>query len=87
MYVHGDIQKKIKFSQLKCFYSDSLLNYFSQYGEVIDCVVMKNQQTGKSRGFGFVTFNDAQCVDTVLSAAPHSIDGRQVPKDIIYSYV
>ncbi|XP_022330223.2 uncharacterized protein LOC111128721 isoform X7 [Crassostrea virginica] len=57
---------------------DSLLNYFSQYGEVIDCVVMKNQQTGKSRGFGFVTFNDAQCVDTVLSAAPHSIDGRQV---------
>ena len=87
MYVHGDIQQKIKFSQLKCFYSDSLLNYFSQYGEVIDCVVMKNQQTGKSRGFGFVTFNDAQCVDTVLSAAPHSIDGRQVPKDIIYSYV
>ncbi|XP_061173412.1 DAZ-associated protein 1-like isoform X1 [Saccostrea echinata] len=57
---------------------DSLLNYFSQYGEVIDCVVMKNQQTGKSRGFGFVTFNDAECVDTVLSASPHSIDGRQV---------
>ncbi|XP_011424947.1 DAZ-associated protein 1 isoform X2 [Magallana gigas] len=57
---------------------DSLLNFFSQYGEVIDCVVMKNQQTGKSRGFGFVTFNDAQCVDTVLSAAPHTIDGRQV---------
>lgn len=46
---------------------------------------MKNQQTGKSRGFGFVTFNDAQCVDTVLSAAPHTIDGRQVHiKTLLY---
>ncbi|XP_052098319.1 DAZ-associated protein 1-like isoform X2 [Mytilus californianus] len=56
---------------------DSLLNYFSQFGEVCDCVVMKNPQTGKSRGFGFVTFKDPNCVDTVLSTQ-HSIDGRQV---------
>ena len=57
---------------------DTLLNYFSRYGEVIDCVVMKNQQTGKSRGFGFVTFQDPSCVQTVLSNRPHVLDGRQV---------
>jgi hypothetical protein len=33
---------------------DSLQRYFSRYGEVIDCVVMKNNETGRSRGFGFV---------------------------------
>ena len=26
---------------------DSLLRYFSRFGEVIDCVVMKNAETGK----------------------------------------
>ena len=56
---------------------DSLLTYFSQFGEVCDCVVMKNPQTGKSRGFGFVTFKDPNCVDTVLSTQ-HTIDSRQV---------
>lgn len=37
--------------------SDSLQRYFSRYGEVIDCVVMKNNETGRSRGFGYVRFN------------------------------
>jgi len=55
-----------------------MLQYFAQYGEVVDCVVMKNQQTGKSRGFGFVTFKDPTCVDLVLSSGPHILDGRQV---------
>jgi len=55
-----------------------MLKYFSRYGEVIDCVVMKNQTTGKSRGFGFVTFRDPVCVETVLLSGPHILDGRQV---------
>lgn len=59
-------------------FSASMLKYFSRYGEVIDCVVMKNQQTGKSRGFGFVKFRDPSCVETVLSNGPHILDGRQV---------
>lgn len=56
----------------------SMLKYFSRYGEVIDCVVMKNPATGKSRGFGFVTFKDPACVDTVLSSGPHILDDRQI---------
>jgi len=56
----------------------SMLKYFSRYGEVIDCVVMKNPATGKSRGFGFVTFKDPSCVETVLANGPHVLDGRQI---------
>jgi RNA-binding protein Musashi len=37
---------------------DELKKYFSKYGEVADCVVMKDRVTGASRGFGFVTFAD-----------------------------
>ena len=59
-------------------FAASMLKYFSRYGEVIDCVVMKNPATGKSRGFGFVTFKDPACVDTVLSSGPHVLDDRQV---------
>ena len=55
-----------------------MLKFFSRYGEVVDCVVMKNPQTGKSRGFGFVTFKDPACVETVLANGPHVLDGRQV---------
>jgi len=39
---------------------------------------MKNQATGKSRGFGFVTFKDPNCVETVLAVTSHNIDGRNV---------
>ncbi|ELU13330.1 hypothetical protein CAPTEDRAFT_219071 [Capitella teleta] len=56
----------------------TMLKYFSRYGEVIDCVVMKNPQTGKSRGFGFVTFKDPSCVKTVLANQPHVLDSRQI---------
>ena len=45
---------------------------------MIDCVVMKNQATGKSRGFGFIKYRDMNCVDIVLEAGPHILDGREV---------
>ncbi|RUS84156.1 hypothetical protein EGW08_008084 [Elysia chlorotica] len=56
---------------------DALQNYFSSYGEVTDCVVMKNPQTQKSRGFGFVSFRDPEVVNVIL-AQKHSIDSRAV---------
>ena len=30
--------------------------YFSQFGQISDCVVMIDTKTNKSRGFGFVTY-------------------------------
>merc|ERR1711934_1311048 len=42
---------------------DDLGEYFSEFGEVLDVVVVTDRETGNSRGFGFVymaTDNDAQ---------------------------
>lgn len=39
---------------------------------------MKNPQTGKSRGFGFVTYKDPSAVEVVLSSKSHAVDGRTV---------
>ncbi len=55
-----------------------LREYFEQFGELVDSVVMKFRDTSRSRGFGFVTFADASCVDAVQNARPHTIDGQKV---------
>ncbi|XP_076337497.1 uncharacterized protein LOC143239828 isoform X1 [Tachypleus tridentatus] len=57
---------------------ENLETYFSRFGEVVDCVVMKNNETGRSRGFGFVTFKDPNCVSIVLASGPHELDGRTI---------
>jgi hypothetical protein len=36
----------------------TFLEFFEQFGDVIDSVVMIDRQTKRSRGFGFVTFAD-----------------------------
>lgn len=57
---------------------DTLKSYFSKYGEIVDCVVMKDPNTRRSRGFGFVTYKSAHMVDDAQAARPHTIDGREV---------
>ncbi|MDR3735703.1 MAG: hypothetical protein P4L10_09220 [Acidobacteriaceae bacterium] len=46
---------------------DQFTSYFSKYGKVTHCQIMKDRDTGKSRGFGFVTFETEEAVDRVLA--------------------
>ncbi|KAH7945324.1 hypothetical protein HPB49_009499 [Dermacentor silvarum] len=57
---------------------ESLKGHFEQWGEVVDCVVMRDPSTKKSRGFGFITFRRAHMVDDAQAARPHKVDGREV---------
>eukprot|EP01038_Epipyxis_sp_PR26KG_P005967 gene5967-8221_t len=41
-------------------------DYFSRFGPVKDAVVMVDRNTGRSRGFGFVTFEREEPIDIVL---------------------
>jgi heterogeneous nuclear ribonucleoprotein A1/A3 len=57
---------------------ETLKTYFSKYGELVDYVVMKDPNTQRSRGFGFVTYSESFMVDELMKNRPHIIDGRQV---------
>ncbi|KAI0211305.1 Heterogeneous nuclear ribonucleoprotein A3 [Lamellibrachia satsuma] len=57
---------------------DSLKNHFEKYGEVVDVVVMRDPNTKRSRGFGFVTFEKSSQLDAAQAARPHIIDNREV---------
>ncbi|KAH3920348.1 hypothetical protein HBI56_068910 [Parastagonospora nodorum] len=62
---------------------ESLKDYFSQFGEVSECTVMRDSATGRSRGFGFLTFRDPKCVNTVM-VKEHYLDGKIIdPKRAI----
>ncbi|CAK7271834.1 hypothetical protein SEPCBS57363_004825 [Sporothrix epigloea] len=64
----------------------SLRDYFSQYGEVLECTVMRDGISGRSRGFGFLTFKDPKTVNVVM-VKEHYLDGkiidpkRAIPRD------
>lgn len=57
---------------------ETLTSHFSQYGELVDVVVMKFPDTKRSRGFGFVTYAEQDQVDACQDARPHVLDGKQV---------
>ncbi|BGP33698.1 Cinnamyl-alcohol dehydrogenase Flavonol reductase/cinnamoyl-CoA reductase [Rhodotorula toruloides] len=46
--------------------SDSLRDAFSQFGQAVHCIVMTEPGTGRSRGFGFVTFADQAAADAAI---------------------
>lgn len=47
--------------------TEGLKEYMSKYGELEDCIVMKERSTGRSRGFGYVTFASVDDAKEVLS--------------------
>lgn len=38
---------------------DELREHFMQYGSVTSAIIVKDRESGRSRGFGFVELNDA----------------------------
>uniref|UniRef100_A0AAQ4QFB4 Musashi RNA binding protein 1b n=1 Tax=Gasterosteus aculeatus aculeatus TaxID=481459 RepID=A0AAQ4QFB4_GASAC len=55
---------------------EGLKEYFCKYGEVKECMVMRDPVTKRSRGFGFVTFVDQAGVDKVLAQTRHELDSK-----------
>lgn len=51
--------------------------FFSQFGKVIDSTVMLDRETGRSKGFGFVSFEDTD-VRPFLGFGNLEIDGKLV---------
>ncbi|CAL0318657.1 unnamed protein product [Lupinus luteus] len=56
---------------------DTFVKYFEKFGEITDSVIMKDRQSGRPRGFGFITYADPSVVDQVIQEE-HAIDDKQV---------
>jgi len=59
--------------------TESLREAFAQYGEVVDSIVMSDRETGRSRGFGFVTFSSEGEAQAAINALhDQDLDGRRI---------
>ncbi|KAI9512751.1 hypothetical protein F5148DRAFT_733015 [Russula earlei] len=57
--------------------SESMREFFSQFGKVVDSTVMLDRETGRSKGFGFVSFEDTD-VTPFLGFGNLEIDGKLI---------
>ncbi|KAK9509621.1 hypothetical protein O3M35_006889 [Rhynocoris fuscipes] len=58
--------------------SEKLRQYFGMFGTVTDVLIMKDPITQRSRGFGFITFAEADTVEKVLKVPIHTLDGKKI---------
>jgi len=62
---------------------DSLATAFGGFGHVTDSIVMRDRDTGRSRGFGFVTFSSAEEAEAAVSGLnEQELDGRRIKVNI-----
>eukprot|EP00069_Balaena_mysticetus_P016945 bmy_22681T0 len=54
----------------------NLRDYFEKYGKIETIEVMEDRQSGKKRGFAFVTFDGHDTVDKIVVQKYHTINGH-----------
>jgi len=58
---------------------DRLKELFSKYGKIEDAIVIADKFTGRSRGFGFVTFvNDGDADKALAEMNKKNVEGREL---------
>lgn len=62
----------------------TLREYFEQFGEIREAVVIKDRDTQKSKGYGFVTFHDKESAEKACVNRRPVIDGRTANVNLAY---
>jgi RNA recognition motif-containing protein len=57
---------------------EDLREYFSAFGNIRDCSIKQDPNTGRSRGFAFLVFDSKDIVEKILNQSEHFIKGRKV---------
>ncbi|XP_010091178.2 RNA-binding protein 24-B isoform X2 [Morus notabilis] len=57
--------------------TDSIKRYFEQFGDILEAVVISDKRTGRSKGYGFVTFKDPDSAREACQNPYPVIDGRR----------
>jgi cold-inducible RNA-binding protein len=53
-----------------------LREMFSSFGQIEDIALIKDRETGRSKGFAFITFASQQAAESALSLNGKDVDGR-----------
>eukprot|EP00899_Mesostigma_viride_P029146 jgi/Mesvir1/9416/Mv01518-RA.1 len=57
--------------------TETMRRHFETYGEIVEAVVIMDRNTGRSKGYGFVTFKDADAAARATADPSPVIDGRR----------
>ncbi|MDY6826701.1 MAG: RNA-binding protein [Bacillota bacterium] len=57
---------------------NELEKFFSQYGEVLECRIITERATGRSRGYGFVEVNDEIMEEMMEKTNGAELEGRKL---------
>ncbi|XP_016902398.1 RNA-binding protein 24 isoform X3 [Cucumis sativus] len=58
-------------------HKDTMKKYFEQFGDILEAVVITDKATGRSKGYGFVTFREPDAAMRACVDASPVIDGRR----------
>ncbi|MBU0727356.1 RNA-binding protein [Patescibacteria group bacterium] len=74
------MSKKLFIGNLSWSIDDAKMEeIFSAYGVVTESFVMKDRDSGRSRGFGFVTFESEEAADKAIAELDGTeVDGRNI---------
>ena len=62
---------------------DSLRQVFEQFGSIDEIKIITDRETGRSRGFGFVTFAESEAATTAISEMDGTeLDGRTIKVNV-----
>ncbi|WOG97554.1 hypothetical protein DCAR_0416895 [Daucus carota subsp. sativus] len=56
---------------------ETMKKYFEQFGDILEAVVITDKTTGRSKGYGFVTFREPDAAMRACVDAAPVIDGRR----------
>ena len=64
---------------------NGLREAFAPHGEITEATVIGDRDTGRSRGFGFVTFAEGESADKAIAALNETeLDGRTIKVDVAH---
>ena len=58
--------------------NDTLSGLFSTYGEITEAIIITDRATGRSKGFGFVTFKNEADAQKALEMNGKEVEGRAI---------